>query len=518
MIAHRALLVALLVLAQVLGAQTARPPVIVASKPFGESYLLAEIVAQWLEANAIAVARRPGIGGTSIAFGALQRDAIDVYPEYTGSGLDVILGDTLVDSLRASPAAVYAHVVRQSRARFGVQWLPPLGFENSYAIAVTRTTAARYALRTIGDLTRVPRLRAGFTADFIGLPDGLPALTRMYALRPVETRPLAPAIKYQALADGRVDVIDGYTTDGLLARYPLIVLADDRHVFPPYEAALILGPRAARTRPDVVAVLTQLSGRIDTPTMQRWNGRIEVDGEPVGRVATAALRELGLVAPGASTAPVATTTSSGFLPFLWERRSTLLSQLWRHCWLVTIALLAAVAVALPLGLLLERAQRIAAPLLGALAVVQTIPSIALLAFMLPLFGIGIVPALIALWLYALYPIARATYTGVRGSDRAALDAAQALGATPMQQLRWIRLPLAMPVIMSGIRTAAVITVGAATLAAFIGASGLGEPIVSGLALADSRMVLSGALPAALLAVVVDAVLGAIAHRLRPPSS
>jgi osmoprotectant transport system permease protein len=201
---------------------------------------------------------------------------------------------------------------------------------------------------------------------------------------------------------------------------------------------------------------------------------------------------------------------------LWDRRANLAALTLRHLLLVGLALLAAVIVAVPLGLSLERTRRLAEPTIGMLGVLQTIPSIALLAFMIPLFGVGVIPALVALWLYALYPIARGTYTGVRDADPDAVAAAEALGTTPRQRLLWVRLPLAAPVIMAGIRTAAVITVGAATLAAFIGAGGLGEPIVAGLALADTRMILSGALPAAALALAVDGVL-AVVERLVAPA-
>ena len=148
-------------------------------------------------------------------------------------------------------------------------------------------------------------------------------------------------------------------------------------------------------------------------------------------------------------------------------------------------------------------------------VLQTLPGIALLAFMIPLLGIGLIPALAALTLYALYPIVRNTYTGVRDADPAAVDAARALGMTDRQILRDVRIPLAAPVIMAGIRTAAVIDVGTATLAAFIGAGGLGEPIVSGLALSDTRMILAGAIPAALLAIAVDATLAGVERFVRP---
>ncbi len=492
-------------------------PVIVASKPFGESYLLCELFAQLLEARGIAVERRPGLGATEIAFAALRGDAIDVYPEYTGTGLLAVLHDTLPDSLAADPRAVFDHVARHSAARFGVRWLPPLGFQNSYAIAVRRETAARYRLRTISDLAREgSHLAGGLTSDFIGRPDGLPGLARVYGLALRQVRPLAPAVKYQALATGAVDVIDGYSTDGLLAKHDLVTLVDDRHWFPPYEAAAVVGPRLARTRPDAVAALTLLSGRLTEARMRALNRRVEVDGEPVRDVASSALRDLGLAGDAvAEGGREGTHDRASFAAYLLARRSELASQAARHLLLVVAALAAALVVAIPLGLLLERARAVAEPVIGALGVLQTIPSIALLAFMIPLLGVGIAPALVALWLYALYPIVRGTYSGVRDADPAAVEAAEALGTTPRQRLLLVRLPLAAAPIMAGVRTAAVITVGAATLAAFIGAGGLGEPIVAGLALADSRMIMSGAIPAALLALAVDGVLALLERALRP---
>jgi len=491
--------------------------IVVASKPFGESYLLCEMFSQLLESRGFSVERRPGLGATEIAFGALRTDAIDVYPEYTGTGLIAILHDSLPDSVAADPRQVFAHVARRFRELYHVRWLPPLGFQNTYAIAVTRRTAARYHLRTLTDLAREsPRLTAGFTADFIGRSDGLVGLERVYGIHPRAVRPLAPAVKYQALASGAVDVIDGYSTDGLLSKYDLVTLADDRHFFPPYEAAALVSAQLEHRSPDAIAALTLLSGRLDEPTMRGLNRRVEVDGEDVHSVASDELAALGLVGSGQVTAPVLSPRAhDGFARYMWDRRATLVQLTGRHLLLVGLALLAAVIVALPLALALERIRPLAEPVIGALGVLQTIPSIALLAFMIPLLGVGVVPALVALWLYALYPIARGTYTGVRDSDPDAVAAAEALGTTPVQRLMWVRLPLAAPVIMAGIRTSAVITVGAATLAAFIGAGGLGEPIVAGLALADTRMILSGALPAAVLALAVDGVLGLVERLVAP---
>jgi osmoprotectant transport system permease protein len=481
-------------------------PIIVASKPFGESYLLAEMFSQLLEARGFQVDRRLGLGATEIAFQALRTNRIDAYPEYTGTGLLAILGERP----SPDPREVYRQVAREFRQRFGARWLPPLGFQNTYAIAVRQETARRFGLATLSDLARVSRsLRAGLTPDFIGRPDGLPGLEKAYGVSFRSVRALLPAVKYQALAAGEVDVIDGYSTDGFIARYDLVILQDDRHFFPPYEAAALVGANFARDLPAGVAALTELSGLLTEAEMRRLNRRIEVDGVPVARVAAAELLSLGLTVAGPDRPEAAKDLSpGGVFGYLWDQRQTILKLTLRHLLLVSISLAGAIALALPLGLALEeRSHGVAESVIRGVGLLQTLPSIALLAFMIPLLGIGIVPALVALFLYSLYPILRNTYTGVRDAAPDAVGAAWALGMTRAQVLRYVRLPLAAPVIMAGIRTAAVINVGTATLAAFIGAGGLGDPIAAGLALSDTRMILSGALPAALLALLVDTGLG-----------
>jgi len=504
---------ALLLLWQAATVATPNRPVVVASKPFGESYLLAEMFSQLLETRGLQVDRRPGLGATEIAFRALRTNAIDVYPEYTGTGLLAILGEPPV----ANASDAYQRVSREFLRKFGTRWLPPLGFQNTYAISVRRSTADSLHLATLTDLARAgAALRGGFTPDFIGRADGLPGLQRVYGLRLHDVRTLLPAVKYQALAEGKVDVIDGYSTDGLISRYGLAVLTDDRHFFPPYEAAALVSPRLAAENPRAISALSELSGRIDERQMREWNRRVEVDAVPVATVAHDALTSLGLLAPVNAAEPTPTTVSrSGLVQYLKDQRSTLLRLTGRHVELVAVSLVVAILIAVPLGLLLERTSRRAEGVIRAVGVLQTLPGIALLAFMIPLLGIGVVPALVALVLYSLYPIVRNTYTGVRDADAAAVSAARALGMTDGQILRDVRLPLAAPVIMAGIRTAAVIDVGTATLAAFIGAGGLGEPIVAGLALSDTRMILAGAIPAALLAIAVDASLATVERLIRP---
>ena len=485
-------------------------PVVVASKPFGESYILAEMFAQLLEARGLRVDRRPGLGATEVAFRALTTGAIDVYPEYTGTGLLVLLHEAPL----GGTGEVYARVASEFPRRFHARWLPPLGFENTYAIAMRRSRADSLGVRTLSDLARVAgTLRAGLTPDFIGRADGLPGLTATYGIRFADVRALLPAVKYRALAGGDVDVVDGYSTDGLIERYDLRVLSDDKRFFPPYEAAALISERLVRDNPAAVAALAELSGRIDVTRMRALNRRVEVDGVAIPVVAREALRSLALVdAPTASTME---RSRERIGDYLFSSRATLLSLTARHLFLVGVSLGVAILVGVPLGLALERNAHSAEPVIRAVGVIQTLPGIALLAFMIPLLGIGLAPALVALALYSLYPIVRNTFTGVRDADSSAVDAARALGMTDVQILREVRLPLAAPVIMAGIRTAAVIDVGTATLAAFIGAGGLGEPIVSGLALSDSRMILSGAIPAALLALAVDATLAVVERFVRP---
>jgi osmoprotectant transport system permease protein len=488
-------------------------PIVVASKPFGESYLLAEMFAQLLEARGFQVARRPGLGATEIAFQALRSNEIDAYPEYTGTGLLAILHEQPGGDARQ----VYRRVAREFRERYGARWLPPLGFQNTYAIAVRRETARRFGLATLSDLARVSEnLRAGLTPDFIGRPDGLPGLQSAYGITFRSVRALLPAVKYQALAAGEVDVIDGYSTDGFILRYDLVVLEDDREFFPPYEAAALVSAGFIADVPAGVAVLTELSGLFTELDMRRLNRRLEVDGEPVAQIAADQLRLLGLTKSVQGRSPATRDVSLRGLPdYLWNERRTILNLTLRHLLLVGISLAAAIAAALPLGLALERSRAAAEPVIRGVGLLQTLPSIALLAFMIPLLGIGVVPALVALFLYSLYPILRNTYTGVRDAAPEAVGAAWALGMTPRQILRYVRLPLAAPVIMAGIRTAAVINVGTATLAAFIGAGGLGDLISAGLALSDTHMILSGALPAALLALLVDGALGVCERMVSP---
>jgi osmoprotectant transport system permease protein len=521
--------------------------VVVGSKNFEESRLLGEMFAQLIEARTwLRVERRLGLAGTQICFEALKSGAIDVYPEYTGTGLVSILGEPAGGG---GASAALRRVRAEFLARWDLWWIAPLGFENAYEIAVPSELARRERLVTLSDLARAaPRLRAAFGHEFLQRDDGLPGLARTYGIRFRSVQSMQETLKYQATRAGGVDVLDVYTTDARLLTYRLTVLRDDRGFFPPYEAAPLARGATLAAHPELGAALGLLAGALDENTMRRLNLRLQEGKESEETVARDALSALGLVsAPGAAaggTAPGAAAggaasgagaaspansaspdvagsgrpanrRAAGFVAILWRDRAALARRVLTHLELCGIALLLGALIAIPLGLYLERHRRGAEPVIGVLGLIQTVPSLALLAFMIPFLGVGALPAVAALWLYSLFPMVRNTYTGVRDADPRAVEAATALGMTPGQVLREVRLPLAAPVLMAGVRTAAVITVGTATLAAFIGAGGLGEPIVTGLQLANTGMILSGAIPAAALALLVDIGLAAVERALRP---
>jgi osmoprotectant transport system permease protein len=502
-----ALLVAILAIAPA----TASDTIVVGTKNFEESRLLGEIFARLIESRTnLNVERRFGLAGTQICFEALRTGAIDVYPEYTGTGLVTLLGEKPL----GSRAETMQRVRSQFLHRWNLTWMAPLGFENSWAIGVRREVAEKEHLRTIEDLARVSKsLKAGFGYEFVAREDGLIGLKREYGLEFASVVSMQQALQYQAAGLGRIDCLDVYTTDGRLLVHDLVVLEDSKHFFPPYQAAALIRSETLQKHPEVGVALELLAGAFDDDAMRRLNLRVQEKGEPVERVAQDALEALHLVET--KKVDAVSTHEHGLLSYLVANRRELLARTWEHVTLSALALLLGVLVAVPLGVLLERRRRTAEAVIALTGITQTIPSIALLAFMIPFLGVGAVPALVALWIYSIFPILRNTYTGIRDASPQAVEAATALGMTHSQVVRQVRLPLATPVILAGVRTAAVLTVGTATLAAFIGAGGLGVPIVSGLQLADSTMILSGALPAAALALVVDLLLGVVERVVRP---
>lgn len=508
-----ALVVAVLFLADATASrssESAAPPatVVVGAKKFTESAILAELMAIVLETQAgLTVERRLNLAGTHVSFEALRHGDIDLYAEYTGTGLRDILR---VDTPAGGAAATFALVSRGFRERFQLSWLGPFGFNNTYVLMMQRARAEQLGIRRLSDLAPHP-LRYGVSHEFLQRPDGLPGLRRTYTLVEAQTVGMEHDLAYRALAEGTIDVADGYSTDGKLARPDFIALEDDRGFFPPYEAAPLVRSQTLSRLPAIADALALLAGRIDAGTMRGLNARVERDGLSPAAAAAELLEALHI---GSGSAPEeARSPSLGGL--LWQRRAITMQLIARHLLLTAVAVAGACVVGIPLGVLASRRPRIATAVVGLAGTLQTVPSIALLAFMLPVFGIGAPPAIAALFLYGLLPIVRNTIVGLHSVDPEIIDVARALGMRPGQRLRLVEIPLAVPIILAGVRTCTVISIGTATLAAFIGAGGLGDPIVTGLSVTDVNLVLSGALPAAALALLADGLLSGVEHLATP---
>ena len=460
-------------------------PLTVGSKRFTESYILGEIIAQSANSAGVAAAHKPGMGATGILFAALKAGAVDVYPEYTGTIAFELLNDRTATGLAA---------INRALAPLGLGAAVPLGFNNTYALAMQETAAQRLGISSISDLLRHRHLKLGLSQEFLSRQDGWPALKSAYDLgfNPVG---LDHGLAYEALATGQIDLMDIYSTDAKQARYRLRVLADDRGVFPRYDAVLLYRLDLPQRFPAAWQALQGLEGKISPPRMVALNAQAELVGKPFAAIARDFLSDSDAVRTGSTVRP-------GFLQLLFG------DDFWRltgqHLLLVFVSLACAIAAGVPLGVWAANDARVARVILAVVGIVQTVPSIALLAFLIPLLvTIGTAPALVALFLYSLLPIVRNTYSGLLDIAPSLREAGRGLGLPAAARLWLIELPLAARSILAGIKTSAVVSVGTATIAAFIGAGGYGERIASGLALNDNAMLLAGAVPAAGLALLVE---------------
>jgi osmoprotectant transport system permease protein len=459
----------------VCGSAFAADTIVVGSKIFTEGYILGEIAAQALEASAppVPITRKLGMGSTGILFESLQSGAIDVYADYTG---------TLAEAIAKQPQLRSQADIQAAMAKLGLVISNPLGFNNTYALAVKEKFATRYGLRTISDLVRVQsRLRAAFSYEFMDREDGYRGLIARYhlVLGPKNVSRMEHSLSYQAIDQGAVDVIDVYSTDAKIRKFELRVLTDDLNYFPVYQAVWVARKSFVDRYPAQWQALRQYEGSIDEAGMLGMNAQADIEKKSYSQIA-------------AGFRGARSTDTDSLSSRVWHR--TL-----EHLWLVAVALLFSIVIGVPLGIAAARFQATGQAILLLSAMIQTVPSLALLCFLIPLFGVGTRPALVALCLYSLLPVVLNTFTGIRTIDPRHLENARAFGLNRRQILFRIVLPLASPMLLAGIKTATIVSIGTATLAALIGAGGYGAPIVSGLSLNDVPTILTGAIPAALMA-------------------
>ena len=480
--------IAIVLLAGLLPVLAIAQPVRIGSKQFTESVILGEIARLAARDAGVQAVHQRELGGTRILWKALQQGDIDAYPEYTGTLTHELLQDV--------PADADIATLRARLKPLGIGITDPLGFDNTYAIGMRQDEAARLDIRRISDLRAHPSLRLGFSNEFMDRGDGWPGLRRAYALPQTKVSGLDHVLSYRAVASGAVDAIDLYSTDAEIPYYHLRTLPDDRHYFPRYQAVFLYRLALERDEPAFVAALRRLAGRIDEQAMRTMNAAVKLDGRRDSAVAADFL---------------GTRVEAGRRG-LWQR---LRQRSVEHIELVASSLGLALALAIPLGIVAARRRRLGTLVIAATGVLQTVPSLAMFVFMIPLLGIGTWPAVAALFLYSLLPIVRNTHAGLVGIAPELMESAAALGLPRRVRLRRIELPLAMRSILAGIKTAAVINVGTATLAALIGAGGYGQPILTGIRLDSIPLILEGAIPAAVLALLVQGLFELVERWLTP---
>ncbi len=459
-----------------LAGSAAQGEIRVGSKKFTESVILGEIASGLLQDDGASVIHQRELGGTRILWNALKAGELDLYPDYTGTlRHEILAGDAPDEGLEG---------LRKALAPHGIGITAPLGFNNSYALGMLKARAAELGISQTSDLARHPDLLLGCSSEFLKRADGWPGLQQLYGL-PHQPRGMDHDLAYRGLASGSLDLTLLYTTDAEIRYYDLAVLKDDREYFPRYESVIVYRLDLPESR---LETLRRLEGRINATRMIGMNAAVKLEG--LSEAETAA-------------------------EFLWERfaidtvlsqqglASRLLQRTLEHLFLVALSLGMAIALALPLGIVAVKHARLGQVVLAITGVMQTIPSLALLVVMIPLLGIGAAPAIAALFLYSLLPIVRNTHAGLAGVPASLRESAQAMGLPPPACLKRIELPLALPSILAGIKTAAVINIGTATLGALVGAGGYGQAILTGIRLDNTALILEGALPAAALALAAQ---------------
>ena len=480
----------------------------IGSKRFTESYILAQVLAQKAAvANAPAPVVMQGLGNTAIVYEALRSGSIDMYPEYLG---------TISLEILKNPAVTSLADINLQLAPLGLGVAIPLGFNDGYALAMREDEAARLGIAKQSDLASHGDLKLGLSNEFIGRADGWQGLAKAYGLPQTPTG-IDHGLAYDALAARQIAATDIYTTDAKIGQLGLRVLQDDKHYFPRYDAVVLYKLDVPQRFPAQWAAMQALAGSIDEAAMIAMNARAELNGVAFDVIARDHLRGAAVAGatasqPAAGKTPAADASARGFWAKLLGPDLPRLAG--QHLALVLLSVGLAALLGIPLSIAAFAHPRVSAALLAGAGLLQTIPSLAMLAALIPLLGaIGTVPALIALTLYSLLPIMRNTVTGLAGVPQGLALAGQALGMTAQQRMRGILLPLALPVIIAGMRTATSIAIGTATIAAFIGAGGFGERIVTGLALNDGQLMLAGAVPAALLALLSEGAFALVERRL-----
>jgi len=467
--------------------------VTVGSKNFTESYILAELLVGTLQQQKIPVSAKFGMGGTGFVLESLKNGAVDIYPEYTGTIIQAIL--------HRKEKSMPIEKINELLEPQGLVIGRPLGFNNTYALIVRKETAEKYHLKNLSDLRNVAaRLRGGFTHEFLERSDGFYALRDFYRLPQLQDmKAMDHSLLYEALAGGSVDLTDAYTTDGKLHKFDFVILKDDRAFFPRYDAVWMTRISFVKEHPEAWERVRSWEGKIDDQLMTKLNADVEEK--------RASRRDV-LVKNGVMEQGEANPMSG-----LAYRIKTYAVE---HAYLVVVSVLLSILIGFPLGYGATENAALKQIVMFMSSAFQTIPSLALLCFMIPFFGVGFLPSVIALVLYSLLPIVVNTFTGLSLVDKTLLDMSRQLGMNRWQMLWHVQIPISLPYILAGVKTSSITAIGTATLAALIGAGGFGTPILAGLALNDYTTIMEGAIPVCVMAFFVQILFQYLEKKLVSP--
>lgn len=486
-----------------------KKPITIGSKNFSEAFILTEIVSILLEEKFNQpVIRKHGLGGTKVAFDALINENIDMYGDYTGTGYVMILkmkGER-------DPDRVFDIVNNEFQKRWDIRWMPSLGFNNTYTVAV-RSSDERF--KNINKISELPSSLESYVYgaghEFMERADGHREFVDYYNLRldPNNMIAMNVGLMYSAIRDKKIDMIVAYSTDGRIRAYDLKTLVDDKKFFPPYYSSFLVKNKTLEKFPVLNKVFELTHNLINESEMMEMNDLVDREKMNPKVVAKNFLINKGLISGSIDLSK----KEQSLLGYFWDKRNYLLKLLIEHLSLSFWALFFASIISIPIGVYLTRYESLGKIVFPIVNTIQTIPSLALLGFLIPLIGIGKFPAIIALFLYSLLPLIRNTYSGILGVENRYVEASRGIGLTEWQILLKVEIPLAMPIILAGFRTAAIIVIGTATIAALIGAGGFGDPIFRGVATVNSNLILLGAIPAALLAVFTDKLISILENIL-----
>ena len=476
---------------------------IIGSKIFTENILLGEIIAQLLEQNyGFQITRKFNMGGTKLLFDALKTGSIDLYPEYTGTGYAMILKE----SKKLSPQATYTFVQKKFLKKYQMLWSPPLGFENTYVLALRKNDSRFKNVSLNSDLEHLDfPLKIASEHEFTERKDGWKLFKQSYKLKKATILSLNPSLMYTAIDNNKVDIIVSYSTDGRIQNYQLKTLKDDKNFFPSYLASYLTTKRLIKSQPELKEAFQALEGQISPQEMRELNRQVEQLKKSLPEVASHFLLKKDLLKDieNKTKAQSLSLSQESLLSYYYKKRGYFFKILKEHLILVFTALFLALLFSFPLSLWAVYNKRVEKLLFFFVNILQTIPSMALLGALIPFLGIGFTPAITALFIYSLLHLIRNIFEGIKNIDSHSVEVSAGIGLNQWQTLRNIQIPLAMPIIIAGVRTALILLVGTATLAAFIGAGGLGDPIFRGIATLDSRLIFMGAVPACVLALFLD---------------